>query len=225
MGTITNVLIIDDHPLITDSYKKGLTIVAEQEKDLEFKVETANSCDVAFDKITHAAEHTGYDLIFLDIKLPASKSGQILSGEDLGIKIRKIMPEAKIIVATTYNDNYRLNNILKSVNPEGFMVKNDLTPDQLLDAIKTVINDPPFYSSTISKLFRKQISNDFVIDNLDRQLLYYLSQGIKTKELPKYVALSKPAIERRKRHLKDIFNVESNQDRELISIAKEKGFL
>lgn len=225
MRKVTNVLIIDDHPLIIDSFKKGLAIVESQNEAIEFKVDTANSCDTAFTKITEATEKMVYDLIFLDIKLPASASGKILSGEDLGIKIREIMPEVRIIVATTYNDNYRLNNILKSVNPDGFLVKNDLTPEQLLEAIKTVLIDPPYYSSTITKLFRKQISNDLVLDDLDRQLLYHLAHGVKTKELTKYIALSKPAIERRKRHLKDIFEVESNEDRELISIAKEKGFI
>ena len=46
------------------------------------------------------------------------------------------------------------------------------------------------------------------------------------KDMPNYVPLSAASIEKRKRHLKKIFNVkDKGGDRELILVAKEKGLI
>ena len=147
-----------------------------------------------------------------------------LGGQDLGILIRNKIKNIKIIVATTFNDGYMISSILKSINPEAFLTKNDLTIEILIEAIKGVIIDPPYYSKTVTKILRKQSTNDFVIDNIDRKLLHELSRGTKMNELPMVLPLSMASIERRKRILKDVFNVEGG-DRDLLQLALEKGFI
>ena len=47
----------------------------------------------------------------------------------------------------------------------------------------------------------------------------------KTKELANLFPLSNAGIENRERHLKALFGVKEASDRELILLAKEKGFL
>lgn len=220
---LLNALIIEDHPLIINAYENALKQVSDNNKNLELSIAVASDCDVALAKIEHALNGKKINLIFLDIKLPASKDGNIISGEDLGIKIRDALPNTKIIISTTYNDNYRVNTIFKSVNPDGFLIKNDLNPKELVLAIEQIIDDMPYYSKSVIQLMRKQTSNDIFLDSLDRKLLYELSQGAKMSELPDKLALSIAALERRKRALKDIFNVKT--DRELFRIAEEKGFI
>ena len=83
-------------------------------------------------KIEDAAKKNGIDIVFLDISLPPSADGEYLSGEDLGIAIKKLLPKCKIVVATTFNDNYRIQAILKNVNPDGFLIKNDVNKDELV---------------------------------------------------------------------------------------------
>lgn len=218
-----NVLIIEDHPLIINAYENALDQVSANNKNIALAVNTATNCDTAFARIKQAQKINKIDLVFLDIKLPASKDGTIVSGEDLGIKIRALLPDTKIIISTTYNDNYRVNTIFKSVDPDGFLIKNDLNPKELVLAIESVIDDNPYYSKSVIQLMRKQTSNDIFIDSVDRKLLYELSQGAKMSELPNRLSLSIAALERRKRALKDIFNVKT--DRELFRIAEEKGFI
>ena len=75
------------------------------------------------------------------------------------------------------------------------------------------------------KLLRKQISSDYLLDKIDRQLLHELSIGTKMKDLPDVLPMSIAGIERRKRQLKEMFNVEDCEDRELILKAKEMGFI
>ncbi len=219
-----NVLIIDDHPIIADAYKSAMSKISEANDAYTFNIKEANNIDSATYELNKNSSTT-FDIIFLDIKLPKSQDGHLLSGEDLGLEIRRITPKSKIIVATTYNDNYRLNNILKSINPDGFLIKNDISSNELVEAIETVIRNPPHYSKTILQLLRKHITNDFIIDKIDRQLLYELSLGTKMGDLPNIIPMSIGGIERRKRQLKEAFDVSKMDDKTLVEIAKQKGFI
>ncbi|WP_418637468.1 response regulator [Winogradskyella sp.] len=221
-----NVLIIDDHPLIAEAYKKALEIVSDENSDIKITIDLADSCELAYFKIKENAKlEKNYDLVFLDIKLPPSTKNKILSGEDLGIEIKAILPNTKIIISTTFDDNYRIHSLFKSVDPNGFLIKNDVSSDELITAIKTILSGSLYYSKTVLKLLRKEVSNDFILDKIDRSLLFELSQGTKTKDLPNFIPLSIAGIEKRKRLLKEIFNISKSDDRTLISVAREKGFI
>lgn len=215
-----NVLIVDDHPLIIEAYKNVL-----EKLNFDSSIETFMDIDSTISKLKDKEYLKSIDLIFLDIKLPASSNKLIVSGEGLGTFLQENGVDAKIIIATTLNDNFRLYSILKNVDPDGLLVKNDLTSDELMIAIDYVLNNIPYYSKSVLQLMRKQISNDFILDNIDGRLLYELSLGTKMKELPEVLPLSIAGIERRKRNLKMLFNVENQGDKELVLIAKEKGFI
>jgi len=220
------VLIIDDHPLITEAYKTAFNFYSKQNEDVIFTIQTAMNCDSAFELINEfCSKEKRLHIVFLDIKLPPSKNGKILSGEDLGIKIKKLLPDTKIVISTTFNDNYRIQSIFKSLDPDGFLIKNDITPKDLLETIETILFDPPYYSKTVVKLLRKQVTNDFLLDSIDRKILHELSIGTRMKDLPDILPLSIAGIEKRKRNLKLIFNINSPDDKELLLIAREKGFI
>lgn len=221
-----HALIIDDHPLISEAYKSAFHKITKEDPTISFKIDVAHDCDTALDFIKqYANNYQAIDVVFLDISLPPSKDGKILSGEDLGLKINQLIPDSKIIVSTTFNDNYRVHSIFKNINPDGFLIKNDITPKELVTAINTLISGAPYYSKTVMKMLRNQVSNDMLLDDIDRKILHELSIGTKMKELPHIVLLSINAIEKRKRHLKHVFGVKNVDDRELIHSAKEKGFI
>jgi len=220
-----HVLIIEDHPLITEAYKKAFAQVGSKNSKLHFEISTANNCDTAYVKIEEASKQQALDIVLLDIKLPPSEKGILLSGEDLGLKILELLPNCKIVVSTTFNDNYRINTIFKSLNPEGFLIKNDLDPKELVLAIESIIADKPYYSKSVIELMRKLTANDFLIDAIDRKLLYELSKGTKMSQLPDIIPLSISALEKRKRVLKEVFNLTDKEDRDLFRIAEEKGFI
>lgn len=221
---ILNILIVDDHPLIAEAYENVMEQVLG--KDYELRIETINNIDIVLDRLKSKDFLDNIDLVLLDIKLSPSKiDASLISGEDLGILLKKKRSDLKIVVSTTYNDNYRIHSILKSIDPDGFLVKNDLTPEELRSAITTLIDCPPYYSKTVLKLMRMQMGNDYLLDELDRRLLFEISSGTKMKDLPKYLPLSIAGIEKRKRNLKLLFDVEKEGDSGLIKTAKAKGFI
>ncbi|MEM6718840.1 MAG: response regulator [Bacteroidota bacterium] len=223
MNKDIKVLIVDDHPMIIEGYKNALLGINSEEMTL--RIDTADNCDGAYAKIKNASTGTPYDVVFLDIKLPPSSDGKIISGEDLGIKVKELLPDTKVVILTMFNNNFRIHNILKNINPDGFLVKSDVTSDELMRAFQVVLTDPPYYSHTVTKLLRTRIINEVVLDDIDRNILFHLSKGIKTKNLTEYIPLSLAAIEKRKRHLKEVFDVEKKGDESLLEQARNTGFL
>lgn len=220
-----NVLIVDDHPIIADAYRSAFEFISSENDDVNFNITIVHNSDDAIQRIDEVSKNKGIDIVFLDISIPPSTDGKILSGEDIGIKVRQLLPKCKIIIATTFNDNYRIQVILKNVNPDGFLIKNDVNKDELVTSIKTVMDNSPYYSKSVLELFRKQTSIDYRLDKIDRQLLYEMSIGTKMKELPNIIPMSMAGLEKRKKHLKELFQIQDNDDRELILKAKEKGFI
>lgn len=225
MSEIYHVLIVDDHPIIADAYKSAFEFISSENKEVEFDIAIVTNCDDAVESIEKASKNNGIDIVFLDISLPPSSDGKYLSGEDIGIRIKQVLPKCRIIVATTFNDNYRIQVILRNVNPDGFLIKNDINKDELVTSIKTIMDKAPYYSKSVLELFRKQATTDYQLDKIDRQLLYEMSIGTKMKDLPNIIPMSMPGLEKRKKQLKEIFKVQDNDDRELILKAKEKGFI
>lgn len=218
----TKILIIDDHPIIAEGYKNALLSI-ENEK-LSFEIVTSQTCESAYEDLKLASEGVPFDVILLDLQLPASEKLKISSGKDLGLVAKKLMPKVKIIVQTMCNDNFTMHDILKNLNPDGFLIKSDITSEILHEAIEHVLSDSPYYSDAINKFIRVQLTNDLNLDDVDRKILYLLSKGIRTKNLPSFIPLSLAAIEKRKRNLKNLFGVE-RANSSLIEIAIKKGYI
>lgn len=220
------ILIIEDHPLISEAYKQAFKAIENDIETIFFEITETRNCETAYNAIkNYMANGKKLDVIFLDIMLAQSKDAKILSGEDLGVIIREVMPQTKIIVSTFLNNNYRIHNIIKNINPEGFLIKNDVNPKSLIEAINRVISNPPYYSKTVIEMLRKNVSSKIMLDDIDRKILYELSIGSKMKELPNVIPLSKAGIEKRKRILYSVFNIKENSDRQLIIKAKSSGFI
>lgn len=218
------ILMIDDHPMIIEGYQNTLQFTKKSNQELY--VDIANNCDEAIKYMEKSLEKSlPYDVLFVDISLPPSKDGLMQSGEDLAEYARIILPKAKIIILTMFNESFRIHNIIKTIDPEGFLIKSDLTSSELASAFQAVLKNPPFYSGTVNSHIRKAITNDIIIDEKNRKILHLLSQGVRTKNLAAHLDMSLSAVEKRKKQLKDLFSVEDGQDETLLEEARKKGFV
>ncbi|MBD0830882.1 response regulator [Aestuariibaculum sediminum] len=218
------ILMIDDHPMIIEGYQNTIQFTKKEHQELS--IDIANNCDEAVRYMDKAIlQQNPYNLLFVDISLPPSSDGKMTSGEDLAAYARDILPKAKIIILTMFNESYRIHNIIKTINPEGFLIKSDLTSSELASAFQAVLHNPPFYSGTVNSYIRKIDSSDIVIDDKNRKILHLLSQGIKTKNLAPHLNISLSAVEKRKKQLREIFDVQDGQDETLIEEARKRGFV
>jgi DNA-binding NarL/FixJ family response regulator len=221
MSKRINIIIVDDHPFIIEGYKNAINSYSPSEYD--FSITQANDCKSAYD-IIHAAT-TPFDIAFFDISMPAYPDKGIHSGEDLAKLIKEVMPASKVVLLTMHTELLKINSIIKTINPNGLIIKNDLTFDELLVAFDKILKSENYYSQTVVRLISQSQYDNFEIDPFDKQILYHLSKGTKTKDIPSFVPLSLSAVEKRKLNLKEMLDVKGSSDIELITEAKNKGLL
>lgn len=217
------ILAIDDHEMTMLGYKFILDRMVFEGHNII--VDTANSYELGKRMIEESVDSFKYDILFLDVQLYPPNEEQPQTGEDLGILARKLVPETKIIFMSSFGDNYRINSILRSVDPDGYLIKTDIDPQTLEDAVRTVVLNPPYYSSKALVAIRKKMTNNIDLDEKDKKILYHLSIGTKNKDLEHHIRLSPSSIENRKRHLKSLFGTENENDLALILAAKNRGFI
>lgn len=225
MRKICNVLLIDDHPCILEYYESVLNQISQNNSELKFHIDKAFDYYDGIDKIKVASTKKRQQIIFLDIHLGKSNEGKTLSGMDLGLLINELIPQAKIIVSTFYNNALKVNSIIQTLNPLSLLIKNDFDHNDIEDAIKSIIKEIPYYSKTVRRILRNRLEIENIPDVTDIKLLYELSIGTKIVAMPNLLNMSISGIEKRRRKLKNTFQVKSKEDRQLVLKAKEMGFI
>ena len=222
LTTKNKIIIVDDHPFIIEGYKNAITRYNPDE--FEFSITKAKDCESAYNIITNP-DVEAFDIAFLDISMPPYEEKGIYNGEDLAKLISEYMPNCKIILLTMYTELLKIKTIIKTINPSGLVIKNDLTFDELLFAFDKVIKDETYYSESVVKMLNLSEENTIEIDQIDKQILFHLSKGTKLNDIPQYIPISLGAIERRKINLKELLKVEEGSDIDLVREAKNKGLL
>ncbi|MFB3386409.1 response regulator [Flavobacterium sp. LAR06] len=215
-----NILIVDDHPFIIEGYKNAIT--RYNPKEYDFAISQAYDCRSAYDLIEDEST-PDFEVAFLDISMPAYEEKEIFSGEDLAILIMKKMPHCKIILLTMYTELLKIKTIIRTINPNGLIIKNDLTFDELLFAFDKVMKNEKYYSQSVVKMLNQSAHNSIEIDEFDKQILFHLSKKTPVAEMPHYIPISLNAIEKRKVNLKELLKIKSGSDEDLIKEAKSKG--
>jgi DNA-binding NarL/FixJ family response regulator len=216
-----NILIVDDHPFIIQGYKNAIT--RYNPKNHEFFITEAKDCESAYNVITNP-ESDVFDIAFLDISMPPYEDKGIYSGEDLAKLLLEYMPNCKIILLTMFTEFLKIKTIIKNINPNGLVIKNDLTFDELLFAFDKVIKNETYYSQSVIKMLDSQ-DKGIEIDLFDKQILFHLSKGTKSKDITQYIPISINAIEVRKSNLKELLEVIDGTDLDLVREARNLGLL
>lgn len=221
---VVRILSVDDHKMTSLGYKYILE--AENFESFRVTVDIANSFEEGKQKIEYSLRALKYDILLLDIQLFAARLKETRTGEDLGILARKIIPDTKIVFMTSFSDNLKIKSVLKSVDPDGYMVKSEIDQKSLRTMAETlIIANKPYYSSEVFKSVHKRLITEIVVDKLDQKILHYLSIGTRTKDIAPLVSTALTTVEARKRQLKVLFDVVNGNDIALIEAAREKGFL
>lgn len=209
-----NILIIGDHPLITEAYK----MIFFDNNTYDINSQIAKS----YGEALVILNSNNFDVVFIDFELSSSNDTSPISGERLTILIRSKFPKMKIIVEISEN-KARLFSILKGIPFHGLLIKKDVTPETIHNALHSVFTGISYYSLTALALKTATEKQAFVLDELDFKILQNLSQGVRTKNLVKFIPLTLSAIEKRKSRIKEHFNVKS--DESLLDKVRKEGFL
>lgn len=216
------ILIVDDHPMTVDGYIK--TIESVSLLDSKHQFEKANNCEDAYNAIMEAKEmNKPFDLAILDYTIPPYEEEKIMTGSDLIPVLRANMPNCKTIMITAHTEILIIYEILKKFYPEGLVVKSDITPENLLVIIKTVLLGNEYTSPRVKECVAEIWKKDLMVEDLNRQILLNMSKGYKIKDINKQINLCLSSIQKRVILMKRAFNVDD--DSGLLRIAKSRGFV
>ncbi len=213
------ILIVDDHPTQIDGYRAILSLM-----DINLSFTSALNAEQAFRIITNP-EGCEFDLVMLDWSIPEFPAQKIFNGEDLGILVRKYIPEAKIMLVTSHFKSFLLYNIAKNLKPEGLMVKSDFGGVELLDAFEKIMDGELYYTESVLEGLRKVNAQTEDLDEINRQIIVLLSEGRKTKSLAEHLRLAQSTIEKRKAHIKDYLGLIKGSDEEVVMEARKEGYI
>ena len=124
-----------------------------------------------------------------------------------------------------YTELLKIKTIIATINPNGLVIKNDLTFDELLFAFDKVIKNEKYYSQSVLKMLAQSEEDSIEVDQFDKEILFHISKGTKLCDIPHYIPISLGAIERRKLNLKELLKIEDGSDIDLVREAKNKGLI
>ena len=114
---------------------------------------------------------------------------------------------------------------IHEVNPEGFILKNNIDATSFVNAYQSIMLGATFYNNTISKVQNNAIINKLNFDAIDLQILLLLDKKIKTKDMPNHINLSLSAIEKRKTNIKNQLLKDKGNDTAIVDTAKKLNLI
>lgn len=210
---MTSILIIDDHPLVSD----GIATMIKDVDDLYI----IGACKTAKEGLDFLLTHHP-DIILLDISLPD------ITGLDLCSIIRKTNKLSKIIGLTSANETGIISQLL-SRGANGYLLKN-MERDELITAIAEVLNGRTFLSKAANEKLLEQFNsvNDAVkktpiLTRKEKEILQCLNEGLTGPQIAEKLFVSPHTIETHRKHLMQKLAVNSTQM--LLKIAREEKLI
>jgi two-component system response regulator NreC len=219
---VVKILMIDDHPGMIEGYKAMLTLNKAQHV---IETTVAFSCEEAYSIIINPENSLVFDLVFLDYSIPEFPEQKIYNGEDLGVLIRKHLPNTKIIMLTAHFDAIRLYNVVKKIQPNGLLVKSDYKPPHLLDAFEKVLNGEIYYTPLVLEKVKEPLFTKESLDIIDREIIVLLAEGLQISSIAKRLNASEDKIKKRKSKIKDLLGIEKGSDEDILRECRALGLI
>ena len=182
------ILIADDHTI----FRQGLKMLLEQENDLEVVGEAGNGAETI-----KLAKKLKPDIALLDIAMPR------MDGMEVAKKLKKILPQLKMIVLTSYADDQFLFEFLK-LGVSGFVLK-DSASQELIYSIRKTKEGMAFLDPSVSKKVMEKFTQvtggkkDFInygkLSDREKEVLQLVAEGKSTKEVAGKLYISPKTVE------------------------------
>jgi DNA-binding NarL/FixJ family response regulator len=177
------VLLADDHTLVID----GLRRILEPECEVVGAVEDGRS-------LLQAAERLKPDIILLDISMP------LLNGVEAARRLRKTVPDTKLIFVTMHADATYVNGAFRA-GASGYVLKRCASME-LVSAIQEVLKGRTY----ITPLVRKDILGDATVSPVwpgevtgelterQREVVQLVAEGHAVKEIAAILNVSAKTV-------------------------------
>jgi DNA-binding NarL/FixJ family response regulator len=199
---IIRVVIADDH----DIYRDGLKMLLSRDKELEIVAEAASGKQL----VSLAAEFKP-DVILTDLRMPN------MDGIEAIRAIRQTDKVVRCIALSTFDSEQLIIDALEA-GATGYVIKN-AQKGEIIEAVKTVVLDVPYYcrstSSRLVRLISKSNFNPYGSDrpehfsDKEKQIIRLICEDKASQEIADILCLSRRTVEGYRTRILEKMNVKT----------------
>ncbi|MEA5115235.1 MAG: response regulator transcription factor [Geobacteraceae bacterium] len=181
------VLLADDHRIL----REGLKAILDMSADIEVVDEASNGKDALAKAVQHRP-----DIVLMDLNMAE------MGGIEATRCIVKSVPESKILILSMLMDGRCVADCLRA-GARGYLLK-DCASDELLHAIRALMNGEPFLCAKITELMIRDYTRNSSADRRDlgsvlssreQEVLQHIADGRNTKEIAFTLGVSVKTVE------------------------------
>ncbi|MCH7736293.1 MAG: response regulator transcription factor [Chloroflexi bacterium] len=198
VGRRTRVLLVDDHPMIREGFRRLL------EKDGEFEV--VGEVEGVEDAL-HELSRNRVEMVLMDIQLPG------LDGVEGTKLVKAKYPDVKVVIVSSYGEQYLVPAI--GAGADGYLLKTQ-SPWELVKCMhQAALGQSPVDPSLTRHLMDhaskgRLAETDGMPTERQQEVLKLVSDGISSKEMATILHISETTL---KREFRNIFNLLGVNDR------------
>lgn len=186
-GAPIKVAIADDHAL----FRAGVRTALSVKKDIELIAEADNGM-----QLLNLLKHVEPDVILLDIQMP------IMDGIQTLPEIKKMRPEAKVIILSMHNDHSMISKLME-IGANSYLTKNS-DSETIYQAIKTCFESEFFFNELTNKALLTGLrtkrtdvysGQDADLSEKELRVLKLMCEEKTTKEIADIVEISPRTVE------------------------------
>ncbi|KAB7771140.1 response regulator [Xanthomonas maliensis] len=203
---VTQVLVVDDHPLLRD----GLSAMLAAEHDMRVVGEAEDGEQAV---VRYATLRP--DIVLMDLQMPR------VDGVEAIQRIRQVDAAAKVIVLTTYTGDVRAVRALQA-GACGYLLKSALRRE-LVDTIRDVGRGQRRHvPSAVAENIAAHVLDD-ALSARETEVLALVADGRSNKQVGHALAISEETV---KAHMKNILAKLAARDRtHAVTVALRRGIL
>lgn len=212
------ILIADDQAL----FREALCTFLSVQDDFLVVAQASNGEEA----IRFTAMHKP-DIVLMDLRMP------VMDGVFATQRIRNSMPDVKIIVLTTFDDDSSVYEGLKA-GAIGYLLK-DVSPEKLYEAIRSAYRGEYFLMPQITAKVVAGLSkipqttkiwedeNIIPLSQRETEIIQWVSRGLSNREIAEKLVIAEGTV---KNHMRNILGKLNVKDRmQAVFKAKELGII
>src|ERR1700758_989359 len=199
------ILAVDDHALV----RQGIAVLVGTQPDLVLVAEASNGREAVQQFSAHRP-----DITLMDLQMPE------MNGLDAIIAIRGQVPDAKIIVLTTYEGDVQILRALKG-GAQGYLLKNTFHKE-LVDTIRAVHAGKKALSPEASYKIAEH-SMDDALTPAEIEVLRLIAAGNANKQIADQLSITEETVKSRVKNI--LSKLGANDRTQAAMIGLKRGII
>ena len=198
---MTNIIIVDDHPIV----RQGLKQVLSEEPDMAMFGEAQNSQEVL-----ELIRKQDWDIVVLDISMPGR------GGLDVLKEIKHEQPKLPVLILSIHPEDQYAVRALKA-GASGYLTKES-APEELVRAIRKILRGGKYVSSTLAEKMAFSLETEAekplheTLSDREYQVMLMIASGKTTSAIAEEMSLSIKTVSTYRARILEKMKMKSNAD-------------